>query len=94
MSNRLNPIWILPDYQEKHGTTLFDIWEIGKSCKLDTYATLKDAREDYPKAEFIPNRESLLRLCHNAPRAVEMDTRDLETAIRRLVDFAWENVNQ
>ncbi len=40
--------------------------------------------------ETATKREDLLRLCHGAPMAVEMDTRDLEAAIRRLVDFAWE----
>ncbi len=89
VSKHLNAIWILPDYQEKWGSTLFDVWEIGQSRRLDTYTFLKDARKDYPTAEFIPNRESLLRLCHGAPKAVGMDTTDLETAIRKLVDFAW-----
>lgn len=37
-------------------------------------------------------REELLRMCHTAPKAVDMDTRDLESAIRRLVEFAWESV--
>ena len=92
MSKRPNPVWIMPDYQEKHGTTLFNVWQMGEPCRLDTYTTLKEAREDYPRAEFIPNKESLLHLCHTTPKAVKMDTRDLETAIRRLVDFAWEMV--
>lgn len=36
--------------------------------------------------------DRLLELCHTAPKAVAIDTRDLETAIRRLVEFAWKAV--
>ena len=34
--------------------------------------------------------EKCLRIAHNAPEAVGIDTRDLETAVRQLVSFAWE----
>ena len=37
--------------------------------------------------------ERLLRLCHNAPIAVGIDTRCLATAIHRLIDFAWKPVS-
>lgn len=38
-------------------------------------------------------REEALRIAHLAPMAVGMDTRDLVTAVRKLVDFAWASVS-
>lgn len=65
-------------------------------CTCDT--AFKYMREAFAAGQaeaagrFLDEREELLHLCHNAPRAVEMDTRKLEIAIRKLVDFAWEVV--
>lgn len=40
--------------------------------------------------ESLHNR--LLDACNTAPMAVGIPTRDLETAVRKLIDFAWEAV--
>ena len=83
--------WIRPQYQDKHGTTLYDVYEyLGPMIRVNSYVTLKQALSDYPRALVVADTERLLSLCHLAPNAVQMNTRDLEAAIRRLVDFAWE----
>lgn len=37
----------------------------------------------------VREHEQLLSMCHTAPKAVDIDTRDLGAAIRQLVEFAW-----
>ena len=44
-------------------------------------------------AKWDERCEELLRVCHTAPQAVEMDTRDISTAVHRLVGFAWKCVD-